>query len=487
MRSLGLAILVLALGAPPAGAAVIEFDDRSSPEDNEQTFAIVIRAAPGETNAMTVRGVPGGILIEDTGAPLTGECTPQGGGRFCQGFFAGVDVYLGDGDDTLDHRVDGVAQGEAGDDDIRVSVGFFTLIGGPGADRLDATSAGGASVAYLDHTDGVTVRLNGLPDDGSAGEGDNVLGQVGGITGSRGNDFLEAGPLGTSMFGDAGNDTLVGGPSHDYLSGQDGDDQISGGEGIDRMLGGNGADVFSGGGSLDSVEYITAAPLRLSIGDGANDGAAGEGDDIRADVESVSGGSGDDLIVGDEGANTLSGGPGHDVLRGEGGADQLLGWGDGDILDAGPGEDTVRSRLRRRGLDRALLTDGEADTLDCVGRALFIQADPVDVLRSCAPAPTVRAANPRLRRHRRLTLILRCPEDTTVACRGRVWLELRTGRKLSRRVRFGSLEAGERARVRVLVRGRMRGNRCAFAKTATRRDDGLETRTVVSSRVACLG
>jgi hypothetical protein len=435
---------------------------------------------PGETNHITVTGVPGGILIEDAGAPLAGECAPQGGGRFCDGFFAGVDVYLGDGNDTLDHRVDGVAQGEAGDDDIRVSNGFFTMIGGPGADRLDATNAGGASVIYLDHTDGVTVRLNGLPDDGSAGEGDNVLGRVGGITGSRGDDFLEGA---SNIFGAEGDDTIVGSSSDDYLSGQDGDDDISGGEGNDRMLGDAGADVFRGGAGLDGVEYATAAPLRLTIGDGANDGAPGEGDDIRGDVEALSGGAGDDLLVGNDQANVLSGGFGHDVLRGAGGADLLLGWGDGDILDAGPGVDDVRSRLRRRGLDRALLRDGEPDRLNCAGRALFIEADAVDALSSCAPAPTVRARG-RLRRHRRLTLIVRCPEDTAVPCRGRMWLEVRGGRKLSHRVRFGPVDAGARARVRLLVRGRVPRHRCVFAKAATRRTDGLQTRTVVS---ACAG
>jgi hemolysin type calcium-binding protein len=486
MRSFALALLIVAASASPASAAVISFDDRSAPEDNDPTFAIVVRAAPGETNSMTLRAVPGGILIEDTGAPLTGECAPQGAGRFCEGYFAGADVYLGDGDDTLDDRVFGVAQGEGGDDDIRVSNGFFTMIGGPGADRLDATNADGAGVTYLDRTDGVTVRLNGLADDGSAGEGDNVLGTITGITGSRGNDFLEAGASAISIYGAEGDDTIVGGPMNDYLSGLDGDDDISGGEGDDSMLGGAGADVFTGGGGFDGVGYDTGAPLRLTIGDGANDGAAGEGDDIRADVEGVSGGGGDDLIVGDDAANSLSGGFGHDVLRGEGGADLLLGWGDGDVLDAGPGEDTVRSRLRRHGLDRALLTDGEADTLDCVGRAMFIEADADDALRSCAPAPTVRARG-RLRRHRRLTLVLRCPEDTAVACRGRVWLELRSGRRVSPRVRFGPLEADERGRVRVLLRGRMRGRRCVDAKIATRRDDGLVTRTVVRSRVACLG
>lgn len=60
----------------------------------------------------------------------------------------GVDVYLGDGNDTLDHRIDGTVLGEDGDDDIRVSGGYFKLLGGAGVDRLDATAAAGAGVSY---------------------------------------------------------------------------------------------------------------------------------------------------------------------------------------------------------------------------------------------------------------------------------------------------------------------------------------------------
>ena len=36
----------------------------------------------------------------------------------------------------------------------------------------------------------------------------------------------------------------------------------------------------------------------LSIGDGANDGAAGENDDIREDVEALAGGSENDVLIG---------------------------------------------------------------------------------------------------------------------------------------------------------------------------------------------
>ena len=83
---------------------------------------------------------------------------------------------------------------------------------------LDATGSTGASVSYADHTDAVTIRLNGLADDGAAGEGDNVLGPVTGITGGAGDDTLEAGPTASGLFGGGGADTLVGSPERDTVS-----------------------------------------------------------------------------------------------------------------------------------------------------------------------------------------------------------------------------------------------------------------------------
>jgi Ca2+-binding RTX toxin-like protein len=482
MRSLALALLALALTASPASAAVIEFEDRSSPEENERTFAIVVRAAPGEANVIAVRTSPGGIAIEDAGAPLTGACQPSGAGRFCAGSFAGVDVHLGDGDDRLEHDGGGDVDGGAGDDEIRVASGFFNLIGGPGADRLDATAAAGASVSYADHAAGVAVRLNGLPDDGALAEGDNVLGQVTGIIGGSGDDRLEAGPVASGLSGMDGADTLVGSPERDTLHGGNGDDELHGEGGTDYLVGDPGADVLSGGADVDEVSYGGSAPLRLSIGDGANDGAAGEGDDIREDVEWLSGGFGDDLLIGDEDANRLIGHGGRDVLRGQGGADELIGWGDGDELDAGAGRDRVATRFRARGLDRALLADGEADTLDCDRGALFLEADGVDRLRECAPAVVARRRGP-LRRGRRVALSLRCPLRSAVPCRGRAWIETRTRRRLSGVARFGPMRPGHRRSLRLLVRGRPRG--CVYAAAVTRRTDGLDSRTVTRTLLRC--
>ncbi len=494
MRSLVLALLALALTVSPASAAVIEFDDRSSPEDNSPNIAIVVRAAPGETNLITVRRSAGGVVIEDTGAPLTGECEPSGTGRFCRGTdFGVVDVFLGDGNDTLDHDGYGAIDAGDGDDDIRVTNGIADLVGGAGADRLDATGATEAYVSYFGHTADVSVRVNGLPDDGALGEGDNVIGPIVGIGGGSGNDYLESGPVTRSLFGGDGDDTLVGNPERNFLDGGAGADQLLAGDGTDSLSGGAGADVLSGGGGLDEVTYGGIAPLRLSIGDGPNDGAAGEGDDIRDDVESLVGGQGDDVLIGDAHANRLNGYAGRDVLRGGDGADELLGWGDGDELDGGRGPDRVSTRPRRLGgIDRALLVDGETDRLDCHGAAPFIEGDADDQLTECAPTPVVHARG-RIRQGRRVTLFVRCAPHSAVPCRGRLWIHLQgtrrdpqSGRRLSRVIRFGPIQEGGRIRLRVLIRGRVPRTGYVYASAITTRNDGLDTRTVTRNVIRYL-
>ena len=100
------------------------------------------------------------------------------------------------------------------------------------------------------------------------------------------------------------------------------------------------ADVLSGGAGYDIASYAPRADaLTLSIGDGANDGdrAAGERDDVRADVEEVRGGSGNDVLTGDANANVLDGNGGNDTLLGMGGNDTLQGDAGNDVFDGGAG------------------------------------------------------------------------------------------------------------------------------------------------------
>ena len=136
------------------------------------------------------------------------------------------------------------------------------------------------------------VRLNGVADDGAAGEGDNVLGaghrhhRRQRATTTPGGEHAER-PLRRCRRRHA-----PGSPEGDTINAGDGNDTVAGGDGNDYLTGGAGADDLGGGGGLDEASYAGAtAPLSLSIGDGPNDGAAGENDDIRDDIEALAGGT----------------------------------------------------------------------------------------------------------------------------------------------------------------------------------------------------
>jgi Ca2+-binding RTX toxin-like protein len=222
-------------------------------------------------------------------------------------------------------------------------------------------------------------------------------------------------------------------------------------------------------------------PLQLTIGDGANDGAAGEGDNIREDIEDLAGGNGNDVLIGNAGPNRLIAYQGEDVLRGGAGPDELIGWRDGDELDAGPGRD----RVEAGSLDRALLRDGEADRLNCRRRPPAIQADPIDLLRACAPYVIVRARS-RVRSGSRIRLAVRCPQESTVPCLGRLWVSLYRGRRVSRKISFGPIDPGDRATVHVRIAPGLRPGSCLLATTRTRRGDGLESVTLNRGALVCL-
>jgi Ca2+-binding RTX toxin-like protein len=86
----------------------------------------------------------------------------------------------------------------------------------------------------------------------------------------------------------------------------------------------------------------------------ANDGAAGEGDLIRDDVENVRGGSGDDTITGDDQKNVLVGGGGVDTIAAGGGDDQI------DSNDDKADNDTCGD-----GADKVVKDDLDVVAADC--------------------------------------------------------------------------------------------------------------------------
>ena len=92
-----------------------------------------------------------------------------------------------------------------------------------------------------------------------------------------------------------------------------GNDTMTGGSGQDTFVSGTGADVLKGGIGYDTADYSArTAPLTVSLDGVANDGEAGEGDNVQTDVEVVTGGAGGDTLDGGLGADDLYGGAGNE-------------------------------------------------------------------------------------------------------------------------------------------------------------------------------
>jgi hypothetical protein len=97
-------------------------------------------------------------------------------------------------------------------------------------------------------------------------------------------------------------DLLRGNDGNDVLTALGGNDVLAGGTGDDVLDPGNGADDVAGGAGYDRVLFVKAAgePVTVTLDDLANDGQTGEGDNVHADIEDVSGGDGDDALYGND-------------------------------------------------------------------------------------------------------------------------------------------------------------------------------------------
>lgn len=229
---------------------------------------------------------------------------------------AGGTLFGGPGNDVLNGTEfnDGL-DGGSGDDTLNAGDGLDSLSGGLGADTLNG-GEGGDGVSYIERTVGVTVDLDGaLRDDGEPGEQDTVGADVERISGGSGDDVLTGNGSFNDIYGGAGNDTLSGLGADDYLYGDPGADTYSGGAGADWMI------------------YYTSSDLIVDLDGVADDGTAGEQDNVGTDVENLQGGPGNDLLVGNDANNVLNGRYGTDTLRGGGGADVLETPDFGDTAD----------------------------------------------------------------------------------------------------------------------------------------------------------
>ncbi|MGJ3259318.1 MAG: LamG-like jellyroll fold domain-containing protein [Rhodospirillales bacterium] len=129
------------------------------------------------------------------------------------------------------------------------------------------------------------------------------------------------------LTGDDTQNVITTGDGDDTLSGTGADDIINGGAGDDTLIAspGGGDDTYIGGDGNDTITFAASdddLTINLEVGAASDDeGDNGIGQDTIIDIENVIGGSGNDIIIGDDNANILRGGGGDDFIDGRGGQD----------------------------------------------------------------------------------------------------------------------------------------------------------------------
>ena len=207
------------------------------------------------------------------------DATRMAGGRWDQFVLATTQVG-GAGDDTLrgGNATNSLSGGE-GDDEL---VGGHTpsstpvfdvsrtdMNGGPGADRFVPDNHLDI-VDYSEHTSPITVTFDGIADDGTANEGDNVL------------------PLIDGAIGGAAADRLVGGKHNERLDGREGNDVLQGNTGRDEL---------TGGGGDDALLARDGEPDRVDCGEGTDRAVVDQYDEILGCERIDRGSNGDPRIV----------------------------------------------------------------------------------------------------------------------------------------------------------------------------------------------
>ena len=230
--------------------------------------------------------------------------------------------------------------GGNGNDLLAGGTGFDNLNGGAGLDTADYASATAAVVAEL---------WRGTASNDGQGGNDVLIG-IENLSGGNFNDLLAGDEAANNLNGQGGNDSIFAGGGSDSLIGGNGNDLLAGGAGIDNINGGAGIDTADYGSATGNVT------AELWRGTAANDGQGGN--DVLLGIENLNGGGFNDLLVGDETANSINGAAGNDVLFGGGGADTLFGGNGNDFAAAGAGNDSLDGGSGIDTVDYASATSG---------------------------------------------------------------------------------------------------------------------------------
>lgn len=259
-------------------------------------FDAVVVAGNGGDDKVTLR------LIHDGLPPLSGVVTGGTGSDTLKSppnfldvpqpetFFDGGDgndtivggngtdeLHGGEGNDTM-QGFEGTDElhGEGGDDSVsggkeEPETNVADIVdGGPGLDSIPDVDAD----YNRGYDDDVSVTLDGVANDGEAGENDNVIAveqllisaNRATIVGSEAAEQFTVDANSSSVKGMGGNDRLIAWDGADALEGGDGDDFLVGGFGNDVLDGGAGVDQFNGDRTESNVIAIGNDQIRARDG-----------------------------------------------------------------------------------------------------------------------------------------------------------------------------------------------------------------------------
>ncbi|MFC1859388.1 beta strand repeat-containing protein, partial [Thermodesulfobacteriota bacterium] len=267
------------------------------------------------------------------------------------------------GNDTIDGASgDDIIIGGAADDQISAAVGNNIILGDSGvvvrndgsADANDIFSTSpeiGGKDSITGGADGANILMGGADDDViTGGIGDDViLGDSGRVIRDSSDRVKQV----VTISAVGGSDTIAGGSGDNIIMGGPDGDDISAPLGNNIILGDNGeANLNSPSNDVFTIDPLVGGPDTIIGGaDGANILVGG------ADADFITGGIGNDVILGDGGwifrdsQNTVirvetvgageEGGTigGNDTIQGDKGLDIILGGAEDDTIQGGAGDD----------------------------------------------------------------------------------------------------------------------------------------------------
>ncbi len=204
------------------------------------------------------------------------------------------------------------------------------LDGGAGADSM---TGGGGNDTYIVDSEGDTVT------ELANGGIDSVYSSLSFSLGANVENLVLNGAAAINGTGNGDANILIGNSADNRLLGGDGNDILVGGAGNDYLDGGSGTDTVSFEGTTTSLSIDLSTALGTIT--------TSLGTDTLVSIEGIIGGSGNDVLKGDGGANYLDGGLGNDTITG-GAGDDIYGVDSAlDIVTelAGGGTDEVRASI----------------------------------------------------------------------------------------------------------------------------------------------